>query len=158
MRYFTHITTSLSAVVLLGDAIPVNVDTTSTLAVSGLLLGSVLPDIDESRSWIGRRIPGLSSIAKTLFGGHRGLTHSGLILILMIAGTTHFSNEFLLGLFLGVILHILADFFSVGGIPLLYPFSKKRSQIALYRTGTWSEGVILVAGAAVLVNHLLPLF
>jgi inner membrane protein len=153
MRYYTHITTSLSSVILLGEWLPVDVSATSTVAVSGLILGSVLPDLDESRSWIGRRIPVLSTIIKALFG-HRSITHSGLILTLTIAAMFHFSHEFILGLLLGIALHIIADFFSVGGIPLLYPLSKKRSQVALYRTGTWTEMLIFIGGLSVIFYYL----
>lgn len=151
MRYYTHITTSLSTVILLGESLPVNVSITSSIALTGLIIGSVLPDIDESKSWIGRRVPIISSTIKTLFG-HRSITHSGVILALMVAFMFHFSHEFLLGLFLGITLHIIADFFSVAGIPLLYPFSKKRSQIGLYRTGTWSEMIIFI-GSSVFIFY-----
>jgi len=69
----------------------------------------------------------------------------------MVAAMFHFSHEFLLGLFLGVTLHIIADFFSVGGIPLLYPLSSKRSQVAVYRTGKWSEQLIFILGLGIIV-------
>ncbi|WP_416148493.1 metal-dependent hydrolase [Salipaludibacillus sp. HK11] len=154
MRYYTHITTSLSAAILIGEVASINVPLTSTWVVSGVILGSVLPDIDESRSWIGQRIPFLSSTIKALFG-HRGLTHSGIVLAIMIAAMVHFSHEFLLGLFFGVALHIIGDFFSVGGIPLLYPFSKKRSQIGIYRTGTWSEALIFIGSFGFLIYSFL---
>lgn len=147
MRYYTHITTSLSAVIVLGESLPINIPLTSSIALTGLILGSVLPDIDESRSWIGRRAPIISSTIKVLFG-HRSITHSGIMLALLIAAMFHFSHEFLVGLFLGATLHIIADFFSVGGIPLFYPFSKKRSQVGLYRTGSWSEVAIFIGGTS----------
>lgn len=147
MRYYTHIAVSVTAVHLLGDALPATVSLEAPAAVAGLLIGSVLPDIDETRSWLGRRIPVLSTLVKMLFG-HRGLTHSGLVLLLMGVGMMSVQSEFFQALFIGVILHIAADFFSAGGIPLLYPFSRKRSQIALYRTGSWSEHLIFAAAIA----------
>ncbi|MCR6109351.1 metal-dependent hydrolase [Bacillus sp. A301a_S52] len=154
MRYYTHITTSLATIILVGDVLPVTIPLDSTIALSGLVIGSVLPDIDESRSWLGRRIPIISTVINSLFG-HRGLTHSGLILILLVAGLFHFPHVFLQAMFTGAILHIVADFFSVGGIPLIYPFSKKRSQIGIYKTGTWSEGLLFLIGLAVIFSALL---
>ncbi|WP_280771363.1 metal-dependent hydrolase [Salipaludibacillus daqingensis] len=154
MRYYTHITTSISSVILLSDWLPPQVSITSSIVLSGIILGSVLPDLDESRSWIGRRIPILSTMISLVFG-HRSITHSGIMLALMTTAFLHFSHEFLLGLFLGVALHIIADFFSVGGIPLFYPFSKKRSQVGLYRTGKWSEGLFFISGLAFIMYYLL---
>ncbi|MCR6097872.1 metal-dependent hydrolase [Salipaludibacillus agaradhaerens] len=154
MRYYTHITTSLSTIILVGDVLPVTIPLDSAIALSGLVIGSVLPDIDESRSWIGRRIPVISTVINGVFG-HRGLTHSGLILLLLVAGLFHFPHAFLQAMFTGAILHIVADFFSVGGVPLFYPFSKKRSQVGLYKTGTWSEGLLFLIGLAVIFSALL---
>lgn len=154
MRYYTHITTSLSAAVLLTTYSPFDIPVESTVTVTGLLLGSILPDIDETRSWLGRRVPVLSSIIKALFG-HRGLTHSGLVLALMGFLLANTENQFLLGLSLGVILHILEDSFSRGGIPLLYPFTTKRTGIPLYRTGGLIELLIFGASLGYLIFYIL---
>ncbi|RKL66409.1 hypothetical protein CR203_16085 [Salipaludibacillus neizhouensis] len=150
MRYYTHITTSLSAAVLLTTYSPLNIPVESTVTVTGLLLGAVLPDIDETRSWLGRRVPVLSGIIKFLFG-HRGLTHSGLVLALMGFLLVNTESQFLVGLSAGVILHIIEDSFSRGGIPLLYPFTSKRTGIPLYRTGGLNELLIFAASLGFLV-------
>lgn len=152
MRYYTHITTSLSAAVLVTDYLPVNIHIESTVVVAGLILGSVLPDIDETRSWLGRRVPLLSGIIKWLFG-HRGLTHSGLILILMGVLLTNTDHTFLHGLSLGVIFHIAGDFFSRSGVPLLYPFTTKRARVPLYKTGDFIELLIFALSSAYLIFH-----
>lgn len=74
MRYYTHILTSFAGVTALAPHLHLHI---SVPLVSGVLIGSVLPDIDESRSYIGKRIPFLSRPVNLLFG-HRGLTHSAL--------------------------------------------------------------------------------
>ena len=72
---------------------------------------------------------------------HRTLSHS--ILSTLVVGTCAYFgfNEFGIakyGIYCGVgyFLHIFEDMFTVSGVPLLYPFSKKRFKIPLMSTGT----------------------
>src|ERR1700712_3848689 len=45
--------------------------------------GSLLPDIDHPKSWVGRRSrPVSTAIAATL--GHRGVTHSALAVVVLV--------------------------------------------------------------------------
>lgn len=93
----------------------------------GVMLGSLLPDIDHPQSYLGRRLPFLSVPIHWLFG-HRGFTHSLLSLsILGIASAEYWAfNPLLLGgILLGYFSHILADMCTPRGVPLFYP-SKKR--------------------------------
>ncbi len=80
MRYYTHIATSLAGAVIMADYsdLPLNI-----AFVTGVTLGSVLPDIDEPKSYIGRRSKGVSVVVKRLFG-HRGMMHSILPCLLLI--------------------------------------------------------------------------
>ncbi|VEB43121.1 Inner membrane protein ydjM [Chromobacterium violaceum] len=52
----------------------------AVLLLAGGLAGSLLPDIDHPKSWLGRRIPFLSRPISYLFG-HRGITHSLLAVV-----------------------------------------------------------------------------
>ena len=75
-------------------------------------LGSIFPDIDHPRSWVGQRVHRISFLIALIFG-HRKLFHSGLALlfiwglsILVFRGGAVFcSNAFCLG----YASHLLAD-------------------------------------------------
>lgn len=169
MRYHAHIVTSLAATVALAQATDAKLAITT---LAGVTIGSLLPDIDEPRSYVGNRSMGASNIVKFIFG-HRGFTHSILAMIIMLLplywilhlqsysfsfyslvdyggiqtvtdGLAHFLLMFFYGLGLGYILHILEDMFSIKGVPLLYPI-KKKIAIKLYRTGGKREKLILFA-------------
>lgn len=101
---------------------------TASMFLAGVYIGSTLPDIDQ-------QIPGLR---------HRGITHSiffPLLLALIPYGISHYPAQQVqvmgwyplasltvlwIGIVFGVLTHILADFFSVQGISLLYPFQGYR--------------------------------
>jgi len=96
--------------------------TEPSIYVAGLL-GSLLPDIDHPKSTLGRRVPFISIPLAKLFG-HRGITHSALIVIaaltLWFQQRGHFPPV-VLALALGYASHLFGDFCFGNGIPLLYP-------------------------------------
>ncbi|PRO65946.1 metal-dependent hydrolase [Alkalicoccus urumqiensis] len=140
MRYYSHLTAGYAASLAVSTIPLLPAPSWSAAGGAGLILGSLLPDIDQAQSFIGRRSRGLASIIQLLFG-HRGLTHSGIVLF--GAGTVWFTaGTFFSALAFGVIVHLLADLCSRGGIPLFAPFDKKRTSIPLYRTGKFSEYVV----------------
>jgi|GEM_PF-885846 len=105
------------------------------ILLSGAAIGSIIPDIDNRRSHIGQRAKKISK-AINKYGGHRGITHSilGLIiayLLLSIVGNyTKLINfiyykVFSLGVLIGYISHLIFDIITVGGIPLFYPIKKR---------------------------------
>lgn len=140
MLYRTHIVTSLA----LGTALVVATDYRYTVdLVAGLMIGSVLPDIDEPNSFIGRRSLGFSSFIKQLFG-HRGFTHSLTCWIILTILSLLYTNPFTIGLSLGYLFHIIGDLFSTSGLRLFLPFSDKRIKTFItYQTGGTRERVIL---------------
>ena len=104
------------------------------------LLGSLLPDIDEPISMIGRWFH--------LPVKHRGLTHT----ILLLCGLLKW--PVFIWLILGCFLHIFWDSFSRMGVCWLYPFSrykeynngarvKKGKHFWFYRTARPSEYVVI---------------
>lgn len=117
--------------------------------IAGTAAGSLLPDIDAARSWIGRRIPVLSHAVSFLFG-HRGATHGVLPVAALVAITLLYPSGFLSGLTFGYAMHILCDMCSKAGVPLLAPLSTKRFAIPLYRTGGVIEYVLVLASLYVL--------
>lgn len=112
------------------------------------LLGSLLPDIDTERSMLGSRLKILSRfLAKTF--GHRGLTHSGLMLVFGMAAVDALAGSAGLrgpwgALLLGVATHIAADL-PTGGCQFLAPLSRSRISLWPYvRTGGIGEIMLLV--------------
>lgn len=88
--------------------------------------------------------------------GHRKITHSLLFLLIlvlyswMIERWFHIPWFYLSGLLIGVASHLFADGLTKRGIPLCYPFSKKRTRfVVTFRTGSHVEKV-LVYGLVIL--------
>ncbi len=124
-------------------------DNVEVMAISGLTLGALLPDIDEPRSFVGKRIPFLPHVINKIFG-HRGMTHSLIAILLMFGIYLLCSNIFTLMLVLGYFLHVLEDTFSVSGIAWLLPFSDRKLAFKLYKTGGISENLIFIIMLVVL--------
>ncbi|MDD2876044.1 MAG: metal-dependent hydrolase [Acidiphilium sp.] len=108
------------------------------------IAGSLLPDIDHPKSWIGRRARPVSTfIAATL--GHRGITHSaiaviGLVLLLQWAGQQRGAIS---ALAVGYLSHLAADMLTPRGLRLAWPLQKTWG-LPLCRTGSAMEPVIVV--------------
>ncbi|HCL04319.1 MAG TPA: hypothetical protein DHW61_18235 [Lachnoclostridium phytofermentans] len=87
--------------------------------ITGSVLGSLLPDIDHKKSFLG-------SIFHLPIK-HRTLTHSFLFLFLTSIIVLQFNLSIALGLFLGISSHLFLDMVPIhsNGICLFYP-SKKR--------------------------------
>lgn len=132
--------------------------------VGGSLIGSLMPDIDHKGSTIGHQMKLTSTVISNLFG-HRGMTHAPIIhilttiILLLIGGTlTDFPKliyvSFIIGLFIGGISHLILDSMTISGIPLLYPFSKKKYRIAKFTTGKHEVlvQIILIITTLILIN------
>ncbi len=105
-----------------------------------VMIGSTfLPDIDSSRSKIGKNI-----LLRPLqfFFGHRGILHSFTFALMMSVLIFFFSQEASIAFFLGYGLHLLADSLTFMGIAPFYPISKKWRGII--KTGGWSEAIIFM--------------
>lgn len=135
MRYYTHLTTSVCAGTFLASQ--TNIDISGGF-LAGIAIGSLLPDIDHQQSFIGRRAILISKLFQSLFK-HRGFTHSLFAYFFFVILHFLFSTSFSLGLSIGFLFHILGDFFSKTGVPLLQPLSRKRFKIPLYKTGGITE-------------------
>jgi len=156
MTYKTHLALSLTA------TLPV-MSLTGTLSgggIAALALGTLLPDIDEPGSWIGRRTRGISDMMNRTFG-HRGMTHSlvavGVVVLLMVSLVLLLNvPAAVAAAFIGgYSLHLMGDSFSKSGIAWLQPFKNKKFQsgfgVVYYTTGSMVEKLLLVGLVAVLV-------
>lgn len=118
-------------------------------ALGMAMLGSLAPDIDHPRSWLGRRLLFISAPLSALIG-HRGLTHSLLAMsaaAIVLALWPQLGGSFLVSAFLvGYLTHLVADLVTNSGIPLLWPWPRRFS-IPLANTGGPSE-YIIVSGLA----------
>lgn len=122
--------------------------------------GSLLPDIDHPKSWVGRRTRPISTaIASTL--GHRGITHSavaaaGLTLLLLHAG---YQRGGVSALAIGYLSHLAADMLTPQGLRLAWPLRGTWS-FPLCRTDSGMEPVIVTAVAGCtawwLLRHHIP--
>ncbi|CAM3847301.1 metal-dependent hydrolase [Alkalicoccus chagannorensis] len=142
MTYLTHLTAGAAALTWAAETEAASFPEVTALFAVGALAGSLAPDVDEHRSWIGRRLPVVSHMLSLVFG-HRGATHSAAAVLLLWGVYMLFPLELTAGLLFGYIVHLLCDLCSVRGIPVLLPLSKTRWKIPLYRTGGWIEWLLL---------------
>jgi inner membrane protein len=95
-------------------------------------LGSLSPDIDNSKSWLGRLFPFISKPIENKFS-HRTLTHSllAIVFVFLIAVIVKIlfdtGNFKPLAFAIGYTSHILIDCASVQGVKILYPFSMRNA-------------------------------
>ncbi|OTA20732.1 hydrolase [Xenorhabdus beddingii] len=97
----------------------------------GVLLASLLPDIDHPSSTLGRLFRFIS-IPISRLCGHRGFTHS---LLALMVGIILFQTEipadwpiptdFVHAMVVGYISHLIADMLTPAGIPLLWPLKTR---------------------------------
>jgi inner membrane protein len=119
-----------------------------------IVVGALFPDIDEPKSYIGRRfwfmswpIKLLSKIMPPL--KHRGLTHLFFVPLSMGIIAHYFENIWLGGFALGWFLHTVGDLITVGGIQgYLFPFWSNKKMVLLpdsmrFYTGGIVEKVLI---------------
>lgn len=110
------------------------------IIISGLILGSLFPDIDHKNSYLSRKIRPLSYITSKIFK-HREFTHSiaGVFsisyILYLILGKTNMEPIYL-GIFnnaftIGMISHIILDMMTVSGVALFYPLNRRRISFGL---------------------------
>lgn len=120
MMFRTHLAIGAISALLIKDYFP-----TSLLFSLVLIVSTSLPDIDHQGSWIGRRFWIFSKPINVIFG-HRGITHSILVPLLLMFALAHYGYAALgLAVMIGYTTHIFADSFTNEGIKFAYPFSRK---------------------------------
>lgn len=94
------------------------------------LASALLPDLNHPRSLLGRQLPWISGPLSRLFG-HRGFTHSLLAVGMGVWGLAQVEAPWLLSgavkdaLIVGYLSHLLGDWLTPMGIPLLWPWRRR---------------------------------
>lgn len=128
MTFPNHI---IGGVVLTGIfAAMVDINVLSSVPLIGVCaVASVLPDIDHTKSPIGKAFYPLAKWLNLKFG-HRTITHSLifffalLVLVMIVEGSVKEGKEFTTVFGMAYFSHLLLDMMTVQGIPLFYPFKK----------------------------------
>lgn len=114
-----------------------------------VLTGCVLPDVDHTESTIGKRMR-VFSIPISLIFGHRGVFHSLLACIAIGYAAYELNTWWLNYIAFGYFLHLIGDYLTPSGIPILYPYKKRYRFAIVAETNSLSElilaGLILVGG------------
>ena len=119
-----------------------------------VMLGSLLPDIDESNSKINQWFGAGGKIA-SLFTHHRGVFHSlifTVFLFLLVSFLTQ--NYYAYALVLGYLSHLVGDALTPMGVQIFYPFSKFKLRGPI-KTGKLGEMFILLALFAIIIKLIL---
>lgn len=112
-----------------------------------LILFSLLPDIDESGSFISKRIFMLPKILNFIFS-HRKFFHSLLFLVLVYIFLNFFNQTVALSSLIGISSHLILDAMTKEGIYPLYPLKlKTRGPI---KTGKVFELIIFLIILAII--------
>ena len=137
---------------------------TFAAVIVGGSLGALLPDIDQPAAELWDKIPIVGhtagKIASKVTFGHRNITHSligfvlmGYLIYKIIAlfplywGIDH--HELFIAILLSYAAHLLADSFTVEGIPILFPYQKmfgippKPFDGIRIQSGQWFENAII---------------
>ncbi len=109
------------------------------------VVGSLLPDIDHPKSWVGRRLRPLSACIGAVLG-HRGATHSllaaaGCALLLFHDGTP---RAHVAPLVVGYLSHLAGDLLTPRGLRLAWPL-KGTWALPLCRSGSPLEPAVVLA-------------
>lgn len=146
MKYTTHISTGAylgAMIVTIVKPEPI----VATVFMTASIFGSLLPDIDHPKSWLGQRMPIISIPISAIFG-HRGITHSLLGSMILIT-FTFIVNTFApilspltVGILVGYLSHILGDWLTPSGIPLLWPNKERYASPAMFELGGIHETIL----------------
>lgn len=139
MLWRTHLAMGLAAGYMVAGPDPVS------LTAAGI--AALLPDLDHSGSYAGRRAPVLSTMVRISFG-HRGALHSlvaaaAAALAVGLAG----GPALALAAGAGYLAHLLGDLLTPSGVPLLWPWPG-RVRVPLVRTGGLLERYVVFPVAA----------
>ena len=133
------------------------------LYISVCILGSLLPDIDHTKSIIGKAFYPLSKWISIHYG-HRTITHSLLFILSITLISVFIENNFSdnlnvsIILFFSVFSHFILDMVTMQGIPLFYPFYKNPCVLPANPELRISSGNLKQEGIALFIFAFMTLF
>lgn len=165
MNGITHKIGGVCTGIVVATSIP-NLDMKSSCVIVGAsLIGSLIPDIDEPNSIVGKKVHLLSKGIKKILG-HRGIIHTPFwltinVLILYYLHLYFAPNWFdinyqefpwmlyvCIGFGSGYLSHLILDFITPQGIMLLYPFSSWKFHILDFKSkyrDLWCSLTIIIS-------------
>lgn len=150
MLFHTHLLGGIAVFLFLDSFFPLG----GLWLFLGILLGSLLPDIDEQHSKI-NRWSGIFGIFVAAISRHRGFFHS-LLFFLGLALLIQLWQPFLsLGLLIGYGSHLILDGLTPMGVHPLYPFSSWAMKGPL-RTGSFAEHLLFLLLAIIVIIEVFP--
>lgn len=98
------------------------------LIITSSTIGSILPDIDHPKSFIGSQVP---ILPKFLYSnvGHRTATHCFLFSLIVGVIASIINPWVGTGLWVGIFSHIILDSFTPRGVAILYPITDKKFKL-----------------------------
>lgn len=151
MLVATHIITTLNIMALPLTVLNVSLTQTYIYLVMASLLGTLLPDIDEPDSTIGKRFPFLA-YPINIFFGHRTITHNIVFAVTVILIGYAMNSIFIIGLGIGIVSHIIGDSITLGGINgALFPIVLSNKKFALlpyslrFKVGSVEEYIVFIS-------------
>ncbi len=107
--------------------------------------GSLLPDSDHPKSWVGRRTRPVSTATAAILG-HRGITHSAIAVIGLVALLLHvgYRRGEVSAVAVGYLSHLAADMLTPRGLRLAWPL-RRNWGLPVCRTGSPAEPLIVLA-------------
>jgi len=119
----THIVNAI-AITSIPLAFGIKVNTEYIVFIILVGIGSILPDIDEPNSLIGRKLKFLS-YPINIFFGHRTITHNLLLFSIINLFFYYQDYKYLFAISFGILIHILQDSLTYQGIKNgLFPLQK----------------------------------
>jgi inner membrane protein len=139
----SHVVVGLAAWV--AAAPPLHLSPVDPVYLALAVAGSLLPDIDHPNSWVGRRSRPISTAIAASFG-HRGVTHSAVAVVSLVALLLHagYRQGMVSALAVGYLSHLAADMLTPRGLRLAWPLRRSWG-LPLCRTGSPMEATIVIA-------------
>jgi len=152
MLFYTHLVFSFLIALYSIDFLGIDKEILFILLV---LFFGILPDIDEFRSRIGRKLNPISFFIKVIFG-HRGIFHAVWFPIVLGVLLLFILEYRVLGMavIVGYLSHLFLDLLTLKGIKPLYPFFDKKIR-GFVKVGSIFENVIFVFIVVLIVLKLM---
>ncbi len=141
MLFYTHLLIGITLFLLVKDYFAKGNELFFFLLV---LLGSILPDIDEGKSKI-NQWSGILGRIIAFFSTHRGIFHSLLLYLFFFLIISYFYTIYYgQALFLGYLAHLLGDGITKQGVQVFYPFFDFKIRGFVKVGGFWEWLIVAV--------------